>query len=446
MKGPAIKMKADFTEKDFALHMTGFCKVAGLGEAEVTIAIDNEWQIFRINEMSLFGGTIRGEALLMANIADPAKMVLNGTINIAQATAPLAALAASAAKPIEDLEAKIQKLIDQANAGIDKAEAALEGASKKCDNAEKAVGAQKAKCEFLEEQMMLVDTTDGNNLMSSRMMGNRLLLSDDWVENDENDGKDDWVETGAADGAQIFGRRRRRWFDAAADLANKAKNAAAAKAKEVGNKAAAKAAAAATELKDKVEAKAKEVGAKAIQEVKSKATEVKNKAAAKANELAVKAADQAKGLATKACKGALDGATAAMDGACDAGVDAASAGLDRAQAVVDKLANSAKQVLQVAKDAVEILSNFEIQELEFGASGLESKVSIGITILLNAKIKQYQLEYNLEGSSAAAMAEESFNKIFKQLKEAAQKQIQDWLASSVKLLQENNLVEEGFEL
>ena len=26
-KGPAIKMKADFTEKDFALHMTGFCKV-----------------------------------------------------------------------------------------------------------------------------------------------------------------------------------------------------------------------------------------------------------------------------------------------------------------------------------------------------------------------------------------------------------------------------------
>ena len=54
--------------------------------------------------------------------------------------------------------------------------------------------------------MMLVDTTDGNNLMSSRMMGSRLLLSDDWVENDENDGKDDWVETGAADGAQIFGR------------------------------------------------------------------------------------------------------------------------------------------------------------------------------------------------------------------------------------------------
>ena len=41
--------------------------------------------------------------------------------------------------------------------------------------------------------------------------------------------------------------------------------------------------------------------------------------------------------------------------------------------------------------------------------------------------------------------QESFNKIFKQLKEAAQKQIQDWLASSVKLLQENNLVEEGFE-
>ena len=39
--------------------------MAGLGEAEVTIAIDNEWQIFRINEMSLFGGTIRGEALLM---------------------------------------------------------------------------------------------------------------------------------------------------------------------------------------------------------------------------------------------------------------------------------------------------------------------------------------------------------------------------------------------
>merc|ERR1711865_1065648 len=424
-KGPAIKMKADFTEKDFALHMTGFCKVAGLGEAEVTIAIDNEWQIFRINEMSLFGGTIRGEALLMANIADPAKMVLNGTINIAQATAPLAALAASAAKPIQDLEAKIQKLIDQANAGIDKAEAALEGASKKCDNAEKAVDAQKTKCEFLE-QMMLVDTTDSNHPMSPRMMGSRLLLSDDWVENDENDGKDDWVETGAADSAQIFGRRRRRWFDAAADLANKAKNAAAAKAK--------------------AEAKAKEVGAKALQEVKSKATEVKNKAAAKANELAVKAADQAKGLATKACKGALDGATAAMDGACDAGVDAASAGLDRAQAVVDKLANSAKQVLQVAKDAVEILSNFEIQELEFGASGLESKVSIGITILLNAKIKQYQLEYNLEGSSAAAMAEESFNKIFKQLKEAAQRQIQDWLASSVKLLQENNLVEEDFEL
>ena len=50
---------------------------------------------------------------VQANIADPAKMVLNGIINIAQATAPLAALAASAAKPIEDLEAKIQKLIDQ---------------------------------------------------------------------------------------------------------------------------------------------------------------------------------------------------------------------------------------------------------------------------------------------------------------------------------------------
>ena len=75
--------------------------------------------------------------------------------------------------------------------------------------------------------------------------------------------------------------------------------------------------------------------------------------------------------------------------------------------MVDKLANSAKQVLQVAKDAIETLSNFEIQEIEFGASGLESKVSIGITILLNAKIKEYQLEYNLKGSSAAAMAEAS---------------------------------------
>ena len=47
------------------LVLSRLFQVAGLGEAEVTIAIDNEWQIFRINEMSLFGGTIRGEALLM---------------------------------------------------------------------------------------------------------------------------------------------------------------------------------------------------------------------------------------------------------------------------------------------------------------------------------------------------------------------------------------------
>ena len=74
---------------------------------------------------------------------------------------------------------------------------------------------------------------------------------------------------------------------------------------------------------------------------------------------------------------------------------------------VDELAKSAKEVLQVAKDAIETLSNFQIQGIEFGASGLESRVSIGITILLNAKIKEYQLEYNLEGSSAAAMAKAS---------------------------------------
>ena len=73
----------------------------------------------------------------------------------------------------------------------------MEDASKKCDNAEKAVDDQKAKCEFLEEQMMLVDTTDSSNLMTSPMMENRLLKTPQL-------GEDDWLET--LEGVQLFGR------------------------------------------------------------------------------------------------------------------------------------------------------------------------------------------------------------------------------------------------